>query len=266
MYIAIEGIDAIDTMTNNYLYGNRERLFLNTNLGCNSKCSYCYLPSLDLTFGKTPNSIIKTEKLLEMLNNNTSFQKGKDGTILSLGCYSECWDEINKEDTINLINILLAYQNPVQLATKKYISEDDFCKINLNKIKHPNHLSIFISSSTITQFQKYEKGTIDPMLRFDSFKIQSKYHIPMYLYIKPVLENITITDIDLYIQIIKQYNIDAIVGELFTTQEGVIAPITEGKLYYENKNRDYDSIVKELSLYCKIYRYSIEPIKQGIKK
>lgn len=201
-----------------------------------------------------------------MLNNNTSFQKGKDGTILSLGCYSECWDEINKEDTINLINILLAYQNPVQLATKKYISEDDFCKINLNKIKHPNHLSIFISSSTITQFQKYEKGTIDPMLRFDSFKIQSKYHIPMYLYIKPVLENITITDIDLYIQIIKQYNIDAIVGELFTTQEGVIAPITEGKLYYENKNRDYDSIVKELSLYCKIYRYSIEPIKQGIKK
>jgi len=86
----------------------------------------------------------------------------------------------------------------------------------------------------------------------------------MYLYIKPVLENITITDIDLYIQTVKQYNIDAIVGELFTTEEGIFAPISKGKLYYENKNNDYDSIVKELSLYCKIYRYSIEPIKQRI--
>ncbi|OHE02826.1 MAG: hypothetical protein A3K14_10155 [Sulfurimonas sp. RIFCSPLOWO2_12_FULL_36_74] len=266
MYIAIEGIDTIDTMINNYLYGNRERLFLNTNLGCNSKCSYCYLPSLDLTLGKTPNNTIQTEKLLEMLNGNTDFQKGKDGTILSLGCYSECWDEINKEDTINLINILLEYQNPIQLATKKYINEDDFCKINLNKIKHPNHLSIFISSSTITQFQKYEKGTIDPMLRFDSFKIQSKYHIPMYLYIKPILENITTTDIDLYIQIIEQYGIDAIAGELFTTKEGFPAPIAKGRLYYENNNNDYDYIISRLSKYCKVFKHSVEPIKEGIKK
>ena len=251
-------------MLNNYLYGNKERLFLNTNLGCNAQCSYCYLPILNFNLGKTPNNVIQTEKLLETLNKNYNFKKGKNGTILSLGCYSECWDEINRKDTINLINSLLEYQNPIQLATKKYISEDDFCTIHLNKIQYPNHLSIFISSSTITQFQKYEKGTIDPMLRFDSFKMQSKYHIPMYLYIKPVLENITITDIDLYIQTVKQYNIDAIVGELFTTEEGIFAPISKGKLYYENKNNDYDSIVKELSLYCKIYRYSIEPIKQRI--
>lgn len=251
-------------MTNNYLYGNRERLFLNTNLGCNAQCSYCYLPILSLNLGKTPNNVIQTEKLLEMLNKNDNFIKGKNGTILSLGCYSECWDEINREDTINLINLLLEYQNPIQLATKKYIDEDYFCKINLNQMKYPNHLSIFISSSTITQFKKYEKGTINPFLRFDSFKIQSKYNIPMYLYIKPVLENITIKDIDLYIQIIKQYNIDAIVGELFTTKEGLPAPISECKLYYENNNNDYDYIVNELSSYCNVYKYSIEPIKKGI--
>jgi DNA repair photolyase len=96
------------------------------------------------------------------------------------------------------------------LATKEFTNNNDFEKINLSNLSYYNHLSIFISSSTITQFDKYEKGTINPKLRFDSFKLQSKYNIPMYLYIKPVLEHITIIDIGLYIQIIKQYNIEPI--------------------------------------------------------
>jgi len=47
-------------MLNNYLYGNKERLFLNTNLGCNAQCSYCYLPILNFNLGKTPNNVIQT--------------------------------------------------------------------------------------------------------------------------------------------------------------------------------------------------------------
>ena len=251
-------------MNNQYLYGDTKRLFLNTNLGCHAKCSYCYLPDINMNIGAVPTNKISVENLLESLSSNIDFKKGKCGTILSIGCYSECWNDINKDDTIKLINILLEYQNPIQLATKEFINGNDFEKINLKNLAYYNHLSIFVSSSTVTQFQRYEKGTIDPKIRFDSFKLKSKYNVPMYLYIKPVLEYITIKDIDLYIRVIRQYNINAIVGELFTTKKGLLAPIAEGKLYYDNKNNDYSYIVNKFSLYCDVYKHSIEPIIRGI--
>lgn len=249
---------------NRYLYGNKERLFLNTNLGCHAKCSYCYLPSLNISLGKIPTNIINIYDLIDKLNSNNEFVIGITGTILSLGCYSECWDIINREDTIKLINLLLKYGNPIQIATKEYINEEDFCKINLNEIKYENHLSIYISSSTITEYEKYEKGTISPKLRFNSFELQKQHNIPMYLYIKPVLNNITIKDVDKYIEIIKQYNISAIVGELFTKFGNTHAPIADGKLFYDNKMNDYSILVDKLSKNCNIFKYSTEPIKRKI--
>ena len=133
------------TVQNQYLYGNKERLFLNTNIGCHAQCSYCYLPSLNMPLGKTPINTINVNDLTNALNNHNDFIIGRHGTILSLGCYSECWNAANREDTIKLINFLLHYENPIQLATKEYITEDEFCKINLNQIKYANHLSIYIS-------------------------------------------------------------------------------------------------------------------------
>ncbi len=251
-------------MLSKYLYGDETRLFLNTNLGCHAKCSYCYLPSLNIELGNVPKRKIEIKNLIESLNNNTEFKKGINGTILSIGCYSECWDAENRDDTIKLINILIEYKNPIQLATKEYINKNDFTKINIDRIKYLHHLSIFISSSTITQYKKYENGTKEPKLRFKSFELKSIYNIPMYLYIKPVLENITIVDIDLYIQVIEQYKIDTIVGDLFTNKGLAYAPIGEKKLFYQNKKNDNNFIKNKFSQYCNVYKYSVEPILKGI--
>lgn len=253
-----------EQLYNNYLYGNKQRLFLNTNLGCKAQCSYCYLPKLDFSLDKIPKNTIAIDDLIDILNNNEEFRQGKDGTILSIGCYSECWDLVNREDTIDLVNKLLKYENPIQLATKEYIEEFDLTKINISKVKYYNHLSIYISSSTISEYEKYESGTINPNKRFNSFELAFKYNIPMYLYLKPVLKDITIKDIDLYIEIIKKYSIDTIVGQLFKENGNIDAPIAKGQLYYANTNQDYNIITAKFMEYCNVYKYSIEPIQEGM--
>ncbi|MBA1432943.1 MAG: hypothetical protein FAF04_04980 [Epsilonproteobacteria bacterium] len=86
----------------------------------------------------------------------------------------------------------------------------------------------------------------------------------MYLYIKPVLKDVTIRDVDKYIEIIKQYNISTVVGEFFSTDGDILAPIAEGKLFYDNKQNDYNMLVDMLSEYCDIFQHSTEAIIQGI--
>ena len=73
-----------------FVYGAQERIFLNTALGCSARCQYCYLPELDI--GNRP-EYISAEETLEMLRNLSYFVPGPLGTILSIGCYSECWDK-----------------------------------------------------------------------------------------------------------------------------------------------------------------------------
>ncbi|MCF6172746.1 MAG: hypothetical protein L3J44_03045 [Campylobacteraceae bacterium] len=247
-------------MNNNFLYGNSERLFLNTNLGCDSNCSYCYLPDLNLK-----KSQISTDELLELLENGNDFIKGKNGTILSIGCYSECWDNKNRKDTINLINKLLKYENPIQISTKQQITPNEFRNIDINRIKYYNNLIVYISSVSISQHNLYEKGTTEPLKRFSSFEIKEKYNIQMFLYLKPIIDNVTIKDLDSYMDIIQKYNIEAIVGKLFETSGRILAPITSGALRYSDKKQnDHKYIFDILKKYTKVYESSIEPILGGV--
>ena len=87
-----------------YLFSNEpDRLFINTSLGCSSNCSYCYLPKLKYSKGKKLDTYITADVLIEQVNLYDNFKEGKEGTLISFGCYSECWDEQNKPQTIKLI-------------------------------------------------------------------------------------------------------------------------------------------------------------------
>ncbi|MBF4218549.1 hypothetical protein C5616_25645, partial [Vibrio anguillarum] len=90
-----------------YVYGSKDRLFINTTLGCRSRCSYCYLPSLDYEVGASNLMIKDSDYVIEMVESRSDFIQGKKGTIISLGCYSECWDEPVRESTLALITYFL---------------------------------------------------------------------------------------------------------------------------------------------------------------
>ena len=64
-----------------FVYGNRERVFVNTALGCNAKCKYCYLP--DVHNGER---IIYSpaETVIKLVKDFPDFVQGEEGTIISM--------------------------------------------------------------------------------------------------------------------------------------------------------------------------------------
>lgn len=238
---------------NGYLFAkDRKRLFINTSLGCSSNCKFCYLPRLGINNIKSRS----WEEILELLN-SSDYICSKE-TLITIGCYSECFDKINKEETIKAIKYFLNNGNQVQISTKRYVSYEDIKEL-IPLIKYYGQFIIFVSSSTISSYKDYELNTEQLELRFKTFDLIN-YNIPVILYMKPIIQDVTIRDIDLYKKIIIHYDItNVVVGSLFTeekNQERVHFSL-KSHLYY-NECADEEKIIEELSQYVKVWRRSTE--------
>lgn len=243
---------------NGYLFAkDNKRLFINTSLGCSGECLYCYLPKLgygnkDNNYKtRTANDIIK---MIE--KNNLNLTKN---TLITLGCFSECWDDYNKKETLKIIQYFLKKGNQIQLSTKKKINSEELSFL-MTYIEYYGQLIIFVSSTTISKHNIIEKNTDLIEKRFENFEISKSLNIPVVLYMKPILQNITIKDLDLYKGYIENYNIkDVVVGSIFTSN------VTNETVHFSNKNElfynsinDEDIIISELSKVCNVYRRSTD--------
>jgi len=97
-----------------YVFGDSYRIFVNTSMGCTGGCKYCYLPKLGINHNMFSISASEAIKLIE----ESDVRYGKNGSIISFGCYSECWDSNNRSKTIELIK-QLALKN--QIASQAFI-------------------------------------------------------------------------------------------------------------------------------------------------
>lgn len=242
---------------NGYIFANdNKRVFINNSLGCNGQCSYCYLPILGYTNESIKDSI-SAKKIIDLLEHNNL--DINNNTLISIGCFSECWDENNKSETIDIIKYFLKKGNQIQLSTKRKILKKELIEI-LPLIKYRGQLIVFISSSTISKHNIFEKNTTPIMERFKTFKISESTNIPVVLYIKPVLQNITINDIDLYKKYIEKYEIkDVVVGSIFLDKKSgeTVHFSNKNELFY-NKYQDEEVIISELSKITTLYRRSSE--------
>lgn len=245
-------------------YKNPKRIFLNTSLGCKCDCSYCYL--LHLIDNKENIITIRAEKVIEEIASKNILKKGKNGSIISIGCFSECWDEFNKENTKKLIEYFIQLGNPIQIATKKYLDYKELEYI-APLIKWEGQLVIYVSSSTISYWDKYENKTLNPRKRFETFKLSNILNIPSILYIKPVIPNITVKDVDIFKNIIINYNLkDVVVGSMFTEEKNQKkAPIGNNNLY-SIEVIDQELLLKELSKVARMHKHSIEVTEMYRKK
>lgn len=247
-----------------YLFStSKDRLFVNTSLGCVANCSYCYLPTLKYSKGKELNNYITAEELIKDFERYDEFIEGKEGTIVSFGCYSECWDDYNKKETIKLIKYFLQKGNQVQFSTKRHVDYHDLEEIQ-SIIKYYGQLVIFISSVSITDWEKFENKTTSPNERFKSFEIINKLNIPVILYIKPVLNNITIKDIDKYIEVIKKYALkDVIVGSIIKTNgTGEVAPFVNDNSMHASPIKQEKEIIEKLSKVCTVHKKSLHVLEK----
>ena len=259
---------------NGYLFArDNKRIFINTSLGCNGQCSYCYLPKLGYSNHTNENKNISAEELIKYIEDNKI--DINSNTLITLGCFSECWDDEVKKETISIIKYFLKKGNQIQLSTKKQIFKEEIIGI-LPLIKYYGQLVIFVSSATISKHDTIEKNTTPVLDRFKNFELFNELQIPVVLYLKPVLKGITIKDLDLYKQYIKQYGIkDIVVGSTFTnnvSEEPVHFSNNEDLFYTENS--DEETIIKELSGILNIYRrssevmssYKIEKVRTEVNK
>ena len=175
-------------------------------------------------------------------------------TLITLGCFSKCWDEHNKPQTIELIKHFLSQGNQVQLSTKKQISSSDVLQFK-DLIQYKGQLVVFVSSATISKWQQVEKNTDSPDCRFKTFDISRHLDIPTVLYMKPILQGITKQDIDLYKNVIRQYHVkDVVVGSIFrehSTEETV--PFSDKKQLFYNPVSDEIRIKNSLRNLCNVF-------------
>lgn len=243
---------------NGYLFAkDNKRLFINTSLGCSGECLYCYLSKFG--YGNKDNNYktITANEIIAMIT-KSKYALNKD-TLISIGCFSECWDEHNKKQTLALMEYFLKEGNQIQLSTKKQITYEDLVML-VPYIKYYGQLMIFVSSTSISKCEIIEKNTDSIKERFKTFEISKSLNIPTILYMKPVLKNITIKDLELYKKYIVHYDIKHIVvGSIFTDKMTceTIHFSNENKLFY-NPIDDEDAIILELSKVCNVYRRSTE--------
>lgn len=248
-----------------YLYAkDKNRIFINTCLGCNGACSYYYLPKMGYKNNQQGSEIRTAKQILDDIKNNG--YTINQNTLITLGCFSECWDEQNKPQTIELIKYFLSQGNQVQLSTKKEIALEEVISFQ-ELIQYLGQLVIFVSSASISEWDKFERNTDKPNNRFKTFDISNKLDIPTVLYMKPVLQGITIRDMDLYKQVINSYNVkDVVVGSIFREQQ------SEETVHFSNKNQLFynpvsDEMVIKSSLrgICNVYSRSSQ-VMQTYKK
>ena len=234
-----------------HVSGDASRIFINTTLGCDSNCSYCYLGSQGLFTGKKTDTPVSAHYLLDALRGLPYFVEGRLGTILSIGCYSECWSPSNRETTTTLIKLLLNYENPIQFATKREIKDHQLKDIAYMQ-KWCGQVSAFISCSTFSKWKIYEKGTVRPSDRFRGIANIKTLGIKIYIYMKPVIDSVTIDDILDYCKILDKHNCQIIVGDEFeysttNTQKLNKAANIPSKNLYIKESTDSHKIVEFLT-------------------
>lgn len=241
-----------------FVYGSMDRIFVNTALGCKAKCKYCYLPYMK---NKGDINYISTEDVIKLVEEMPYFVKGEKGTIVSIGCYSECLDKKNISKTKAILEYFLPMGNYIQLATKQEITKDIIDIITSNRI-FQEQVSIYISMPTISGISKLEKGTGSFQVRVDNITRCIKNGINVALYIKPFLEQLTNGDKDTYINIAKEYDIPVIIGSYLSIKNSASkADVGEELLYEQQQSPLYEEFVSEFDGMCHNYRHSVELIE-----
>ena len=251
-----------DLVAKELVHGSSQRLFVNSALTCPSWCSYCYLPSLGFEVGKNDALSISAEELILLVENHYLFITGKYGTILSLGCFSECWGSKTKFVTMKIIKYFLKQGNPIQFATKRCVHSNSLLELT-DDILWQGQLTVNISSSTVSRWKDFEQGTTLPEKRFVGFEIIPDLGIPAYLYMKPVISDVTIHDLSIYKELIVSKMISgAIVGSLFSLideKDLEVASIGGGALKCTPCEDEY-IIKEEMTSICSVFSTSTEVV------
>lgn len=243
--------------------GHQDRMFINTGIGCNGGCQYCYLPKIGIGGGirNIDKSVIIKE--VERREKNGEFIRGAQGTIVSFGCFTECWDKSVRKLTMEMLLYFLAKGNYIQIATKEYIEQKDI-ELLCSRLRFRNQLTINVSMPVYYGAKQIEPNTENVDKRIENFKYNKQYRMDVVLYIKPVLEDITIKSLEVYRQLIQRYDLSVIVGKyLHVNREkvGSLQLVGNQEMWQEESGQQRE-LVDILRRTTSVYENSIQIIEE----
>ena len=243
--------------------GQRNRLFINTGIGCKGGCQYCYLPNIGLVevIKNVDKSLIINE--VEKREKDGEFITGSQGTIVSFGCYTECWDKSIRNLTLEMLLYFLAKGNYIQISTKEFIRQADI-ELLCNHLMFKNQLTINVSMPVYYEAKLIEPNTEDVNKRIENFKYNKQYGIDVLLYIKPVLQDITIRSLDVYRQLIQRYDLSVVVGKYLhvNREKGDSLQMVGQQEMWQVESEQQRELVEILRRITKVYENSVQIIEE----
>ncbi|CAG1770668.1 Spore photoproduct lyase [uncultured bacterium] len=240
---------------NKHLYYTKNRLFINSVLGCASNCHYCYLDDIGLAKGKILTKIDSNKIIASLEQYKSSFLQ-PNRVIVSFGCYSDPWAKISRQDTIEIIKYLDKDNYKMTISTKQYIDVSDL--ENLRQINKSN--LVFLVSMPITkELSNYEKGTSSIRLRIRSIENLKNLGFKVAIYVKPFIPNVTIQGLPIIKGIMENYEVPIVLGKLFTVNgAGELAVVSKSVELYEHECEEYLMMKNYLQEFGIVYEHSYE--------
>ncbi|MBD5479228.1 MAG: hypothetical protein HDR14_08045 [Lachnospiraceae bacterium] len=247
--------------------GHQDRLFINTGIGCEGGCQYCYLPKIGI--GEVIRNVDKAVIIeeVEKREKNGEFIKGAQGTIVSFGCFTECWDKSIRKLTLEMLLYFLSKGNYIQISTKKFIGQKEI-ELLCSHLMFRNQLTINVSMPVYYDAKQIEPNTEDVNKRIENFKYNKQYGMDVILYIKPVLEDITIGSLDVYRQLIQRYDLSVVVGKYLHVdggKEGCVQVVGNQEMW-QKESRQQRELVEILRKTTKVYESSVQIIEEYRRK
>lgn len=231
------------------------RLFVSPTFGCSGGCLYCYLANID------KDKLMDVKCLDEYLACSPVFKTGKQGTVFSLGCYSDPFTEENISLTLDVLETLLEYSNYIQIATK-FVVPNEVQKLILRSRKHEYHVLIYFSCPTVSQDALLEPNCPRAIDRIKNMDKLQREGVPSVLYIKPFIEGVTIRDRDIFKRV-SSSEIPIVLGLQYNVADSLKnsrASIGNGLLEVVSPTNDYLRLIEYLSETTQVYKHSIEVI------
>ena len=189
------------------------RYFIDVASGlCKSGCLYCYVQNHQ----QESINYIEFSDLLDYLISDPNFMPGEQGTLLLIGAHSDLFSTSELSlAAIHLVKSLAPLGNPIQLSTKSFIKEEWTRELSIYQV-HNSQLIVFVSCSTILQWEKYEPNTASPQTRLQTINNLNKVSILNCLLIKPFLPSVTNKEVELLIDTCNSHSPKAVcVGSFY---------------------------------------------------
>lgn len=170
----------------------KNRVFISNSLSCNLGCKFCYVDSI--TQEKFEHNEEKlARQIYSDIRNDKRYITGKNGTAIMLGGFTDPFLPSNFDTSLKLIELFSATENYIHIATRFGF------KNNLEKrFDSSKNVVINYSISTFTN-KKLEVSNQES--RFEEMKTLIELNYKVALYIRPIIQNETLKDIDKIIEL-----------------------------------------------------------------